>query len=102
MNSPDHAMKWEKAVTSDDTARQGDSLVASLLRRGDSQPTPNDLQIGSSEPTTEESSVDQPGWMKAAIQRILWRQRLRMNLPLGWDPDRFPDPPSADTVQEHK
>lgn len=91
MTPPDNAMKWEKAVTSDDTARQGDSLVASLLRRGDSQPTPSDLQIGSSDPTTEDSTADQPGWMKAAIKRIAWRQRLRMNLPDDWDPDRFPD-----------
>jgi hypothetical protein len=40
--------------------------VASLLRQGDFQPTPSDLQIGSSEPTTEESSADRPLWLAMA------------------------------------
>ena len=71
-------MTWNAATTPDEVAQQGDSLVASILRS--SHPSPNDLQIGRSEPTTEESSVVVPQWMRWHLDQIALRQRLRMNL----------------------
>ena len=80
-------MTWTAATTPDEVAQQGDSLVASILRR--SQPSLNDLQIGSSEPAVVVVYEDHPAvtpqrcsWDldQAALEAFVTRQRLRMGL----------------------
>lgn len=111
-------MTWTAATTPDEVARQGTSLVASILRAQPASPEPatdctsaeaartvaaihlaaaralstqGDKGLVAPEPAAQEPPADQPKWMRDAIKRLRWRQHLRMNLPKDFDVDRFPD-----------